>query len=47
MSIINHYKEKIINIYGWTGSITIIIAYILGLNCNPETNFVSPVITLV
>ena len=38
MSIINHYKEKIINIYGWTGSITIIIAYILGLNCNSNEN---------
>ena len=34
MSIVDKHKELIINVYGWTGSICIVIAYIFTLNCN-------------
>ena len=39
MSIINRNKEKIINIYGWTGSISIIVAYALNtINTDNKSN---------
>ena len=38
MTIINNKKEKLINIYGWTGSISIIVAYALNTLSNDEIN---------